>query len=89
MQRDDGTAKDAFPNTGVYKGMFLLDVNHVFRGVSVYPEAHSNVICIMVDAQSYYLGRKFLRFLSLCNKHPDTYFVYRISIAKGTDDIIA
>ena len=49
MQREDDTAKDAFPNTGVYKGNFLLDANRVFR------EACFNVLCIMVHAQSYYL----------------------------------
>ena len=89
MQRDDGTAKDAFPNTGVYKGIFLLNANHIFRGMSIYPEARSNVICIMVDAQSYCLGHKFFRFLSLCNKYPDIYFIYRIGITRGTDEIIA
>lgn len=89
MQGDDGTAKDVFPNTRVYKGIFLLNVNHIFRGTSIYPQACSNVVCIMADAQSYYPGHKSERLLSLCNKYPDIYFIYRISITKGIDETFA
>lgn len=74
---------------GCTKAVFLLDVNHNFKGMSIYPEACSNVICIMVNVQGFYTGHKVLRFLSLCNKYPGIYFTCRTGITKGTDEVIA